>query len=79
MQMFRQPVQSAHQGDRLGICVTHFDAKLFERGVVCSPGHLQLCYAAVIPIQRIKYFKQVRRLGRVLYFVCSMPTKIGFQ
>jgi selenocysteine-specific elongation factor len=33
MQMFRKPIDRAIQGDRLGICVTNFDAKLIERGI----------------------------------------------
>ena len=33
MQMFRKPIDQAKQGDRLGICVTNFDAKLIERGI----------------------------------------------
>lgn len=40
MQMFRQPVESAIMGDRVGICVTQFDPKLLERGLVCTPGSL---------------------------------------
>jgi selenocysteine-specific elongation factor len=36
MQMFRKPIDRAIQGDRLGICVTNFDAKLIERGLACK-------------------------------------------
>ena len=44
MQMFRQPVHQASQGDRVGICVTQFDPKQVERCLVCSPGHLPTLY-----------------------------------
>ena len=44
MQMYRAPVHKAAQGDRVGICVTQFDSKLLERGLVCSPGHLPTIY-----------------------------------
>ena len=44
MQIFRQPVQRASQGDRVGICVTQFDPKQVERCLVCSPGHLPTLY-----------------------------------
>ena len=57
MQMFRQPVQSAMQGDRLGICVTHFEPKLLERGLLCSPGAVQCLYAAVVQVNKIPFFK----------------------
>lgn len=42
MQMFKTAVTRAVQGDRLGICVTQFDAKKLERGVLCTPGTMQL-------------------------------------
>jgi len=37
VQMFRQPVQRAHAGDRAALCVTQLDPKLMERGLVCQP------------------------------------------
>lgn len=55
--MFRKPVSSAKQGDRVGVCVTQFDPKLLERGVVCTPGSLRTLYAAVISVRKIGYFK----------------------
>lgn len=45
------------QGDRVGVCVTQFDPKLLERGVVCTPGSLRTLYAAVISARKISYFK----------------------
>lgn len=55
--MFRKPVSGAKQGDRVGVCVTQFDPKLLERGVVCTPGSLRTLYAAVISVRKIGYFK----------------------
>lgn len=57
VQMFRKPVSGGMQGDRVGVCVTQFDPKLLERGVVCSPGSLRTLYAAVISVRKIGYFK----------------------
>ena len=57
MQMFRQPVHEVMQGDRVGICVTHFEPKLLERGIVCSPGAVQCLYAAIVEVQKIPYYK----------------------
>ncbi|XP_078104547.1 selenocysteine-specific elongation factor isoform X2 [Sander vitreus] len=57
VQMFRKPVSGAMQGDRVGVCVTQFDPKLLERGVVCTPGSLHNFYAAVISVRKIGYFK----------------------
>ncbi|XP_042359966.1 selenocysteine-specific elongation factor [Plectropomus leopardus] len=57
VQMFRKPVSGAMQGDRVGVCVTQFDPKLLERGVICTPGSLRTLYAAVISVRKIGYFK----------------------
>ncbi|XP_046391420.1 selenocysteine-specific elongation factor [Ischnura elegans] len=58
MQMFHRPVEKAIEGDRLGICVTQFDPKLIERGIACSPGYVPIIYAAILPINRVAYFKE---------------------
>lgn len=55
--MFRKPVSGAMQGDRVGVCVTQFDPKLLERGLVCTPGSLRTLYAAIISTRKIGYFK----------------------
>ncbi|KAM4799883.1 LOW QUALITY PROTEIN: selenocysteine-specific elongation factor [Urocitellus parryii] len=57
MQMFHTPVTSAMQGDRLGICVTQFDPKLLERGLVCAPESLPTLHAAIISVEKIPYFR----------------------
>lgn len=57
LQMFRKPVQNAQMGDRVGVCVTQFNAKLMERGVICQAGYLQPIYAAVINLKHIEYYK----------------------
>nr|XP_057911378.1 selenocysteine-specific elongation factor isoform X2 [Doryrhamphus excisus] len=57
IQMFRKPVSGAMQGDRVGVCVTQFDPKLLERGMVCAPGSLRTIHAAVVSARKIGYFK----------------------
>lgn len=57
IQMFRKPVSGAMQGDRVGVCVTQFDPKLLERGVVCTPGSLHTLHAALISVRKIGYYK----------------------
>ncbi|XP_059472372.1 selenocysteine-specific elongation factor [Neocloeon triangulifer] len=56
MQMFRRPVEKAAQGDRLGICVTQFDPKLLERGLVSVPNFIPTIYAAVVSLNKIRFF-----------------------
>ena len=58
MQMFHQSVESAFQGDRLGMCVTQFDPKLLERGIACTPGSLPTAFGLIINVDKVTYFKQ---------------------
>lgn len=57
MQMFKKPVNEAKQGDRVGICVTQFESKLLERGVVCAPSYLRQTFALIAKVDKISYFK----------------------
>ncbi|OQR66255.1 selenocysteine-specific elongation factor-like [Tropilaelaps mercedesae] len=77
MQMFREPVNGAIQGDRVGICVPQLDAKLFERGVVCSPGYLQLTYAVIAPLSRISYFRHGIRSGAKFHVTAVHDTVLA--
>lgn len=57
IQMFRQPVSKVSQGDRAGICVTQFDPKMLERGLVCQPSSVPTIFAGIISVKKIPYFK----------------------
>lgn len=57
MQMFKASIVEASQGDRVGMCVTQFDPKLLERGLVCSPCTVPTIFAAVISVKHIPYYK----------------------
>lgn len=70
MQMFKKPIESASAGDRAGICITNFDSKLLERGLICHKGAIQTAYATVIKLNRIKYFK--RDIKSKAKFHCSI-------
>lgn len=56
MQMFRKPVQSAKQGDRLGLCVPQLDASLLERGIACSPKTMLSTDIIVCLVKKVPYF-----------------------
>jgi len=64
MQMFRRPVTQIKQGDRAGICVSNFDAKLIERGVAATPGTVKLLDAAVCLIRKVKFFQLSIKTGQ---------------
>lgn len=58
LQMFRQPVQEAIQGDRVAMCVAALDAKELERGIVLGEKFpVPMLDAAVCVVDKINYFK----------------------
>ena len=57
IQMFKKPVNMAQQGDRIGLCVTQFEASQLERGLVSTPGYLPTVFGAIVTIRRISYYK----------------------
>ncbi|CAK9065982.1 Selenocysteine-specific elongation factor (Elongation factor sec) (Eukaryotic elongation factor [Durusdinium trenchii] len=60
LQMFRQPVQEAIQGDRVAMCVAALDAKELERGIVLGEKFpVPMLDAAVCVVDKISYFKSV--------------------
>lgn len=77
MQMFHMPVTSAMQGDRLGICVTQFDPKLLERGLVCAPESLHTVHAAIISVEKIPYFRGPLQTKAKFHITLGHETVMG--
>lgn len=58
IQMFRQPVNQASQGDRIGVCVTQFDPKSLERGLASKPNLLNPIYSVILDINRVRFYSK---------------------
>lgn len=63
MQMFRRPVTSCMQGDRVGLCVAGLDANLVERGLVVSPGSMKTVSIAIAAVRRVRFFRDACKSG----------------
>ncbi|XP_019360491.1 PREDICTED: selenocysteine-specific elongation factor isoform X1 [Gavialis gangeticus] len=77
MQMFHTPVTYAMQGDRVGICVTQFDPKLLERGLICTPESLQTIHAAIISLKKIQYFRGALHTKAKFHITVGHETVMG--
>ncbi|XP_037659048.1 selenocysteine-specific elongation factor isoform X2 [Choloepus didactylus] len=77
MQMFHMPVSSAMQGDRLGVCVTQFDPRLLERGLVCAPESLRTIHAALISLEKILYFRGPLQTKAKFHITVGHETVMG--
>jgi selenocysteine-specific elongation factor len=58
MQMFKKPVNSASQGDRVALLFTQLESDLIERGLCCTPGIIHPTRHCVIDFHKIRYYKQ---------------------
>ncbi|XP_023162210.2 selenocysteine-specific elongation factor [Drosophila hydei] len=74
IQRFRQPVDKASTGDRIGLCVTQFNAKLMERGIIAQPSYLRPVYAVCVKVQLIRYYKQAIRSRSKLHITVGHDT-----
>ncbi|CAB3367579.1 Hypothetical predicted protein [Cloeon dipterum] len=77
MQMFRQPVDKASQGDRLGICVTQFDPKLLERGLVSVPNYVPTIYAAIVKLNKIRFYQASIKTKAKFHLSIGHETVLG--
>lgn len=57
LQMFQQSVPAIAQGDRAGLCVSHLDSKLLERGIASAPpGSVPLVSGIVALVKKVPYY-----------------------
>ncbi|CAB4054742.1 selB [Lepeophtheirus salmonis] len=77
IQMFKKPVEKASQGDRIGICVTQFDAKLLERGIVSTPKTVPIVYAVILQLNKIAYYKSDICTKSKFHFCLGHETVLG--
>lgn len=57
IQVYRVDSSIAEVGDRIGLCVSRFDKKLMERGIICTLNCAVHCYAVIIPARKIPHYK----------------------
>jgi selenocysteine-specific elongation factor len=77
IQVFRKPVEIAVQGDRCGLCLTNFESKSIERGLVCSPNYVKTAFGVLIDLNFIKYYKNPIKSGSLFHITICHETLLG--
>lgn len=77
IQAFKQSVDQAQQGDRVGIRVNGLDASLVERGMAVSPQSMPFVRQVVIPVHRIAFFQSVCKSGSKCHVTIGHTTAIA--
>ena len=58
-------------GDRAAICVTQFDSKKVERGLVAAPKSLTAHSSVVVYLERVKLFKEKISSKQKFHLTCG--------
>lgn len=85
LQVFRNSVAQAIAGDRVGLCVTQFDASKMERGILCSPPEQSGAVRPLLGVKHLSFpFCTTTFIGRVFgvrlhRLPCRSKTKFHFM
>ncbi|XP_014240296.1 selenocysteine-specific elongation factor [Cimex lectularius] len=77
MQTFKKDVKKVQAGDRVGICVTQFDPKSLERGLICAPGYISPLFAVVIKMKKVTYYRNTISSGSKYHVSIGHETVIA--
>jgi len=77
MQSFHKPISYAKKGDRVAVCVTQFDSKLIERGIVSRPNTLRLVSSCIIKVNPIQYYTYPIKTNSKHHITCGNETVMG--
>lgn len=79
IQVFRKPVECAVAGDRIGVCITQFDANDMERGVACGGNTTGVCTAGafVMKCNKVRYHKRLIEAGDKFHVSVGHVTVMG--
>lgn len=77
IQAFKQSVDRAQQGDRVGLRVNGLDASLVERGVAVTPQSMPFVRQVVVPVYRIAFFQSVCKSSAKCHVTIGHTTAIA--
>jgi selenocysteine-specific elongation factor len=77
MQMFKQSVQSAIQGDRIALRVNGLDASLVERGVAVTPHSLPFVSQVIVRVHQIPLFRSECKTGAKIHATIGHTTVVA--
>ena len=77
IQIFKQPVDRIHQGDRAAICTSGLDPRGIERCLVCSPGAVSAKNRVFILASKVRHFSAAIQSQSRFSFVVGYETVHG--
>ncbi|GAB0088422.1 selenocysteine-specific elongation factor [Sergentomyia squamirostris] len=77
IEMFKNPVREAKQGDRIGISITQFDVKSMERGFICHPGLVVQATCAVLKLSKVSFYRSAIRSNSKFHITAGHETTLA--
>ena len=75
--MFRKPLQSAQQGDRVAMLMTHLEAENIERGIACTPNSMKKMTKFVMDINKVRLYKRPIKNKAKFHIITGHQTVMG--
>ena len=75
--MFRKPLQSAQQGDRVAMLMTHLEAEVIERGIASTPNWMQKIDKFVLDINKVRLYKRPIKNKTKFHIITGHQTVMG--
>ena len=75
--MFRKPLNSAKQGDRVAMLMTHLEAENIERGIACLPGAMKKILKFVLDINKVRLYKRSIKNKAKFHIISGHQTVMG--
>jgi selenocysteine-specific elongation factor len=69
MQMFKKPISTAYQGDRVGMLIKNLDHTKIERSIACNEGLVQSIEGGIFILKKIKFYKSEIKSNTKFYII----------
>lgn len=77
MEIFRKPVNSAQQGDRVAMLMVHLEAEEIERALICWPNSVKKIEKFVMDINKIRLYKRPIKNKMKFHIISGHQTVMG--
>lgn len=77
MEIFRKPVNSVQQGDRVAMLMTHLEAENIERAIICLPGSMKKIQKLVLDFNKVRLYKRAIKNKMKFHIISGHQTVMG--
>ena len=75
--MFRKPLASAKQGDRVAMLMVQLEAEDIERGLACTPGYMKKISRCIMDLNVVRLYKRPIKNKVKFHIISGHQTVMG--